>query len=147
MMNIMRTLVVALTTISFSAIGIAQTQSGGKLDIGKREYESKCMVCHGPVGKGDGSYGELLKKPASDLTILKKNNGGVFPVDRISAVIDGRQYVKEHGGREMPIWGKQYRADTVVAAEYFVDVPYDQEMFVRARTLALVDYLNRLQTK
>lgn len=147
MMNVMPIIAVALTMVSFCATGIAQTQGKAKLDIGKREYESKCMVCHGPVGKGDGSYSELLKKPASDLTTLKKHNGGVFPVERISAVIDGREYVKEHGGREMPIWGKQYSKETVAAAEYYVDIPYDLEMFVRARTLALIDYLNRLQTK
>ncbi len=147
MTNITRTLVVALTTAYLGASGMAQTQSGGKPDMGKREYESKCMVCHGPVGKGNGSYGELLKKPASDLTMLKRNNGGVFPFDWISAVIDGRQYVKEHGARDMPIWGREYSADKVAAGAYYVDVPYDQEMFVRVRILALVDYLDRLQTK
>lgn len=147
MMKVIPTIVVALATVSFSAIGIAQTQSKGTLDVGKREYQSKCMVCHGPVGKGDGSYGELLKKPATDLTILKKNNGGVFPVERLSAVIDGREHIKEHGEREMPIWGRQYGMETAAAAEHYVDVPYYQEMFVRARILALIDYLNRLQAK
>jgi hypothetical protein len=44
----------------------------------------------------------------------------------------------------MPIWGKRY---AVNAAEYYVDVPYDQEAFVRARVLLLVDYLNRVQQK
>ncbi len=28
-----------------------------KIDIGKAEYEQKCTICHGPLGKGDGAYG------------------------------------------------------------------------------------------
>ena len=44
----------------------------------------------------------------------------------------------------MPIWGNQYR---VRAAEYYIDVPYDPEVFVRAKILALIDYISRLQVK
>jgi hypothetical protein len=44
----------------------------------------------------------------------------------------------------MPIWGRDYQ---VKAAEYYMDVPYDAEAYVRTRILALVDYLNRLQAK
>ncbi|MFZ5511188.1 MAG: c-type cytochrome [Pseudomonadota bacterium] len=115
-----------------------------KIDLGKREYQQNCVVCHGPGGKGDGSYGELLKTRLPDLTQLAKNNGGVFPVARVYEVIDGRQQVKAHGTREMPIWGTDY---SVKAAEYYRDVDYDPEAFVRARVLALIDYLHRLQAK
>jgi hypothetical protein len=76
--------------------------------------------------------------------VLAKNNGGVFPADRISSVIDGRSQVTTHGSRDMPIWGTRY---AVNAAEHFVDVPYDQEAYVRARILLLVDYLGRIQQK
>lgn len=139
--------IVVLTTFCFGAIGMAQAQGKTKHDIGKREYESKCVVCHGVAGKGDGSYSDLLKKPASDLTTLKKKNGGVFPFDRVYAVIDGSEMVKGHGERDMPIWGKEYSAETGKAAEYYVDVPYNSEMYARARILGLIDYLNRLQAK
>jgi hypothetical protein len=44
----------------------------------------------------------------------------------------------------MPIWGTRY---AVNAAEHFFDVPYDQEAYVRARVLLLVDYLGRIQQK
>jgi mono/diheme cytochrome c family protein len=137
----------ALTAISLFSAGLAQAQGTGKSDIGKREYMSNCVVCHGQGGKGDGSYSDLLKKPASDLTVLKKNNGGVFPFERVYAVIDGRDVVKGHGERDMPVWGKDYAAATGKAADYYVDVPYDTEMYVRGRILALIDYLNRLQVK
>ena len=42
----------------------------------------------------------------------------------------------------MPIWGRDY---ALAAGEHFVDVPYDANAWVRARILALVDYINRLQ--
>lgn len=127
--------------------GIAQAQGKGKHDIGKREFEANCAVCHGYKGKGDGSYADLLKKPASDLTLLKKNNGGVFPFERVYASIDGRDMIKAHGDRDMPVWGRDYSAETAKAGEYYLDVPYDMEMYVRSRILALIDYLNRLQAK
>lgn len=146
-MNAIPAIVVALATLSFGSMGVAQTQGKGRPDTGKLEYESKCMVCHGRLGKGDGSYGELLKKPASDLTRLKRNNGGVFPVERVTAMIDGREVIPAHGERDMPIWGAVYSADTVKAGEYYADVPYHQEMYVRSRILALVDYMDRLQQK
>jgi mono/diheme cytochrome c family protein len=138
-------LVVAMTALG--AVCLAQTKGPGKFDTGKREYESKCVVCHGHGGRGDGSYAELLKTAASDLTTLKKKNGGVFPVERVYAVIDGREAIKSHGERDMPIWGNDFNKETVKAAEYYADVPYDMETYVRARILALIDYLNRLQAR
>lgn len=116
-------------------------------DIGKIEYENKCSVCHGIKGKGDGGVIDLLKRAPTDLTQLAKNNGGVFPFDRVYAVIDGREFVMGHGDRDMPIWGRSYKAEGAPAAEYFSDVPYNMEMYVRARILALIDYINRLQAK
>ncbi|MBI4754437.1 MAG: c-type cytochrome [Betaproteobacteria bacterium] len=115
-----------------------------KIDIGKREYNANCAVCHGATGKGDGSYGELLKTKMPDLTLLSRNNNGVFPVARVYDVIDGRTTVKAHGPREMPVWGTDY---SIKAADYYRDVDYDPDAFVRARILALIDYLNRLQAK
>ena len=116
-------------------------------DLGKQEFEEKCAVCHGASGKGDGSVVELLKTAPSDLTVLSKNNGGVFPFEHVYAVIDGRTAVKSHGAREMPIWGNKYNTDSLRASQYYMDMPHTMEMHVRARILALIDYLNRLQEK
>ena len=142
--------VLLLTTLSLSATAFAQTAKTdaqtAKIDWGKNEYELQCSVCHGMDAKGSGFLGAVLKVVPSDLTTLAKKNGGVFPADRVSSVIDGREEVAGHGPRAMPIWGKRYAVD---AAEYFTDVPfpYNQEAFVRARILLLVDYLNRIQQK
>lgn len=118
-----------------------------KRDSGKTEYIEHCAVCHGTDGAGSGAYVEFLKKTPADLTSLSRKNGGVFPFERAFAVIDGREALKAHGERDMPIWGQRYSQETMQAAEYFVDSPYDMEMYVRARILALVDYLNRIQKK
>lgn len=113
------------------------------VDFGKREFESRCVVCHGADGKG-GAYVDFLKTTPPDLSQLAKKNGGVFPFERVYGVIDGRQSVKGHGTRDMPIWGRDYQ---VKAAEHYVDVPYDPEVYVRGKILALIDYLNRLQAR
>jgi len=62
-------------------------------------------------------------------------------------MIDGREIVKGHGDRDMPAWGNRYSQDRAKAAEYYFDVPYDMDMYIRGRLLALVDYLNRIQSK
>jgi len=118
-----------------------------KADLGKLEYENSCALCHGKDGKGTGAINDLLKKSPADLTTLAKKNNGVFPFNRIYTVIDGREILSGHGDRDMPAWGNRYSSDSVKAAEYYMDVPYDAEMYARSRILSLIDYLNRLQVK
>lgn len=147
-MKSIKTVPVFLGVVLAGAVASAgATEKRQKVDLGKAEYQANCMVCHGAKGKGDGSYAELLKTKLPDLTTLAKNNGGVFPYSRVYEVVDGRQEVKAHGSREMPIWGQRYSMAGATAAEHYVDVPYDMEAFVRGRILALVDYIYRLQAK
>jgi len=126
--------------ISLSTIVLAED----KLDIGKMEYETACAVCHGLTGQGDdGLLKELLAKPMPNLTVLAKNNKGVFPFDRVYQIIDGRQEVKAHGSRKMPIWGNTFNNQSSV---YFRNYPpYDSESAARIRILALTEYIYRLQ--
>ena len=133
----------ALSTLAF-CVG---AQAAERYDSGKREYMDRCAVCHGQSGKGDGGMIDILKTAPSDLTTLSRNNGGVFPFEHVYAVIDGRQAVKGHGSRDMPIWGKAYSTETVRAGEHYGDMPYNMEMYVRARILSLIDYLNRIQAR
>ena len=130
--------------------GVAVAAGNERIDVGKQELDNKCAVCHARSGRGDGGAIDLLKKAPADLTQLSKRNGGVFRYgryDRVTAAIDGRAVVEAHGDRDMPIWGRDYRAEAVPAAKYYFDVPYDMEMYARARILALVDHLNRIQAK
>ena len=134
--------ILALTiTLSLSTVAIAQTP---KTDLGKKEYDLQCSICHGADAKGNGFLGATLKVVPPDLTVLTRKNGGVFPAERVSGVIDGRVQIASHGSPEMPIWGTRY---AVNAAEHFFDVPYDQEAYVRAHLLLLIDYLSRIQQK
>jgi len=121
----------------------AENQAPAKFDLGKREYDSKCAVCHGSTGKGDGPYAGFLNIRIPDLTVLSRRNHGMFPVLWVQEVIDGRQSFKAHGPSEMPIWGLDYLAK---AREFYMD-PYEAEAYVRIRILALTEYIYRLQAK
>jgi mono/diheme cytochrome c family protein len=122
----------------------APSRAAQARDLGKAEYDANCASCHGPQGKGDGVLKPFLTKSAPDLTQLSKANGGVLPVSRIYAVINGSDQPTVHGTRDMPAWGFEYRNR---AAEYYGELPYDPEAFVRARVLALIDYIARLQAR
>jgi mono/diheme cytochrome c family protein len=132
--------IVTLVTPSLHTAAFAQEPKA--IDEGRQVYEAQCAVCHGLDAKGNGPYAASLKVPPADLTTLAEKNGGIFPVERITKVIDGRTEIAAHGPRDMPIWGARF---AVNRAAHFIDAPYDPEAYVRGQILALIDYLNRLQ--
>ncbi len=132
------TRVLACALATMAAAALAQP----KADLGKREYETKCAVCHGVDGRGLGPYAEQLKRKLPDLTLLARNNGGVFPASRTYETIEGAG--KGHGTRDMPVWGIDY---TIQAAEVLPELPYNQAAYIRTRITALLEYLNQLQVK
>jgi mono/diheme cytochrome c family protein len=144
-------LVVANLIVGFNVQSWAQQPVPQQPDIGKTEYQSSCAACHGVDGKGTGPVADALKTKPADLTTIAKGNNGVFPFGRIYDIIDGRQEVKSHGGRDMPIWGFRYSPAPIPgvnpAVPYFVDPLYDREPVIRGRILALIDYLYRIQVK
>lgn len=119
-----------------------QSAAAERADLGREEYRENCLICHGEAGDGNGPYAHMLNKSASDLTKLTKENKGVFPFFRVYEVIDGREVIKGHGTRDMPIWGNAYR---ILSGEVMFEVPYNPELFVRSRILALIEYISRLQ--
>ncbi len=125
-------------TVLAAGVTLAQPRS----DLGRIEYEANCQSCHGVGGRGDGPYSVNLKLPVPDLTLLAQRSGGVFPADRVQRLIDGREDLKGHGGRQMPIWGLRYGKDAV---EYFRGDVADPETFTRQRVQALTAYLRTLQ--
>jgi len=125
-------------------VSTAGTSHAGGESIGAAEYKSNCAVCHGAYGKGDGPFAEFLKNGAPSLATLKKDNGGVFPVDKVYKLIDGRGMMKGHGTTEMPVWGDQYNAESVKRHGPFFGEFYAQDM-IEARILALISHLNSLQ--
>jgi len=64
------------------------------MDAGETEYIRSCAFCHGEKGKGDGFYAaKLIVKPAN-ITLLQKNNDGVFPSRAVFQIIEGTDNVR-----------------------------------------------------
>lgn len=129
---------IATLTIAWSTSGHAQD-----IDVSKMEFQSSCAACHGADGKGKGPLLGVLKSAPPDLTMLAKKNNGVFPVNAVYEMIDGRKQVEAHGTREMPIWGFRFMPSPYEA----VNPSPATEAAIRTRILAIVDYLNRIQEK
>ena len=142
--------------IAAAMVGLADAAWAQEFDAGKFEYQTGCAPCHGTDGKGDGAVASLLKKPPADLTVLAKNNNGVFPFNAVYDVIDGQTLIIAHGTRDMPIWGTRYMPDLIkagrewarmIASDSSLRPSFDPEIIVRARILAVIDYLNRIQQR
>jgi mono/diheme cytochrome c family protein len=110
-------------------------------DVGKRDFESSCAICHGASGRGNGPYAVFHQLRIPDLTSLATRNGGDFPYRRVTEIIDGRKIIIIHGTPSMPIWGDRYK---VKATEECRETHCDPEPLVRARVLALTEYIRRL---
>src|SRR3974390_752094 len=70
-------------------IGFGLYASAQDINIGKMQYQASCAACHGVDAKGDGPVSNELKTHPADLTVLAKNNNGVFPSDKVYQIIDG----------------------------------------------------------
>jgi mono/diheme cytochrome c family protein len=125
---------------------VALAQQGP--EFGRYEYYAKCASCHGIAGKGDGPVAKALTKAPSDLTTYAKRNGGVFPTQLAWQAIDGRPVeIAAHGTREMPVWGTEFRRETLRPADRLRPGDPSPEWHVAARIGALIDYLASIQAK
>jgi len=115
--------------------GAAMAADEDVAEAGKARFMEFCAVCHGADAKGGGPFKPMLTKAPLDLTVLAKNNGGVFPFDRVYDMVDGRTMPGAHGTQEMPIWGATWRTDSGVGAE----------TEIRGRVLELIIYLRSIQ--
>ncbi len=103
------TSVLLLSGVLFT--GCSQTGKMGNDPIarGESSFNAYCTSCHGASAIGNGPAAEALTTRPADLTMLRKNNDGVYPADKVYATIDGREVMYSHGTREMPIWGNIWR--------------------------------------
>lgn len=139
---------VPLRFAAIAVAGLAAATSPGlaqEASLGQREYDNNCAACHGPDGKGDGILAGYLTDTLPDLSVLSRNNGGVFPVARMTRIIDGREEIGPHGTRDMPIWGDEYNAQAMSGRLGEYAVGGDVDAYVRARVLALVEYISTFQ--
>ena len=104
------------------------------LAAGASSFRAYCANCHGMVGEGDGPVAEYLKVAPADLTKLSSSEAGEFPTERVYRSIDGREEVRVHGARDMPIWG-----------EAFLRAGPDPEAKVEQRIENLIAYLRSIQ--
>ena len=107
--------------------------------MAKGSASTFCAACHGATGMGDGDMANVVSIPSPNLTLLAKNNDGVFPMLNVLQVIDGRSGVRAHGGA-MPLWGQVFSDDIGDA-----DGPYGSVLEVRGRVLSLATYLQSIQ--
>lgn len=130
----------ALTVVIFAFVTSAVAAD---ISIGQHDFNNNCSECHGEDGKGHGWLTQFLNVSVPLLTNLKRNNGGVFPVERVSKIIDGREEIKIHGSRMMPVWGSTYMTQSDANDPLFSK--YQAERIIHARILSLIDYLSQIQ--
>jgi mono/diheme cytochrome c family protein len=103
---------------------------------GGGDFQVYCSSCHGASGKGDGSIAKSLKKQPADLTLLSKQNNGVFPGDKVFKTVDGHGSGSSHDA-DMPAWGEVFaKSSESQGAEN-----------AAARIRTLVKHLETLQAK
>lgn len=105
---------------------------------GDIEYQNHCAICHGVDGKGRGIMSRFLTIQPADLTQVSKKNADRFPFWQVYRVIDGREEIRGHGTRDMPIWGARFQADAKGSD------PGSRSQ-VAGRILGLVFYLQHIQ--
>jgi mono/diheme cytochrome c family protein len=108
--------------------------------VGAGAFAISCAVCHGSTGQGDGEFADVLAVKPANLTQLAANNNGVFPFLKVFQTVDGRAMIPAHGTRIMPIWGDSFSRAIGEGAG-----PFGQELLIRAKIVALVEYVEALQ--
>ena len=136
-----RLAVALVVAVSAGTVAAGWDQSPRKLQAieslaGRDNYAMYCSNCHGAEARGDGPLAGALTTQPADLTVLARQNGGVFPRARVAAAIAGpeRETVRAHGSAVMPAWGEIFTA---------LDAS-DQR--ARQRLANLVRYLESLQS-
>lgn len=99
---------------------------------GKLIFEQQCKSCHG-MGNIAATV-DTLETKAKDLTrINQRRETTKFPIQKIARYIDGRNLVKAHGPREMPVWGEVYKEEGMDETE------------IKGRKGELIAYLMSIQ--
>ena len=131
-------IVILLAALNWHCLALARAQEMEVIAGGEIEYQSYCAVCHGVDGRGYGIMAKFLTVQPSDLTQLAKKNAGRFPFWQIYRTIDGREEVRGHGTRDMPVWGARFRADAK-------GDDAGSRSQIAGRILSLVFYLQHIQ--
>ena len=138
----LRTMVLAAILAFVQASAASAQESQERFVASPDEFRNSCASCHGEDGRGAGFLTRIFRGvDPGDLTQLSKNNEGVFPLERVFEVIDGRMEVAAHGEREMPVWGDRYMAQSMTR----LGPGPMNDFVVRLRVLELVYYIQSIQ--
>jgi mono/diheme cytochrome c family protein len=135
-----------LAALAVAIAGTAGIACAADPDLGRIEFMANCAQCHGIGGKGDGVIAGFLTVPPPDLTVIQRDNDGVFPESVLYEIIEGGGATALHGTREMPAWGDRFSVDAYDQLGWPHD-PEERAAFIRARIEALVGYIARLQVE
>ncbi|MEZ5332064.1 MAG: cytochrome c [Thermoanaerobaculia bacterium] len=94
----------ALLVAVLLGVASAQDNAGFAVAKGRTTFRTYCASCHGEHADGHGAVAQYLTVPPADLTAISERYGE-FPTERIRQIIDGREEVRTHGNRDMPVWG------------------------------------------
>jgi mono/diheme cytochrome c family protein len=133
----MKLILLVLSGIMLLPISLNGSVSAAEIDQGQKLYLKYCSSCHGKDGRGNGPVTPYLKIKVPDLTLLKKKNNGIYPLDYVMSTIDGRRAVRAHGDRQMPVWGEIFREE--IAKEKY------QELTTLLTAKLIAEYVGTLQ--
>ena len=106
-------LVISASVFVFAlSLEVRGTTFAAEPDYGQQLYLQYCASCHGADGKGNGPVSPYLKIKMPDLTVLRRKNKGVYPLQKVMSAIDGSRAVRGHGDRRMPVWGEVFRKES-----------------------------------
>jgi len=129
---------ILLVALHWHCPTLARAQEMEVIAGGEIEYQNYCAICHGVDGRGYGIMAKFLTVQPSDLTQMAKKNAGRFPFWKVYRTIDGREEVRGHGTRDMPVWGARFRADAK-------GDDTGSRSQIAGRILSLVFYLQHIQ--
>ena len=123
--------------VGVGILGLQLVAWCSEIDTGRDLYLRYCSSCHGKDGKGDGLVSPFLKIELPDLSLLKKDNKGLFPFSDVMASIDGSRVVRGHGDPAMPVWGELFRKE--------LETQKYQELTSLLKVKIIAEYISTLQ--
>jgi len=105
---------------------------------GHRYFVQYCASCHGQDGLGDGPVARSLARQPANLRKLGDKYGVPLPTHRIAELIDGRNTIRAHGTRDMPVWGERL---------YEVGQGENGETGIGQVIAKIIAYLNTIQDR
>ena len=132
-MSLKKFAILSLGAALHSVPALAEDQT--PIVSGEDEFMWNCAECHGFEGRGDGPLAEVLIKTPADLTQIAKNNVGLYPADKVFAMIAGSENIVGHQSFQMPKYWERFKQSEGQRGVDTADV----------RIKAIVDYLATIQ--